>query len=254
MARTKKPVGLLLLATAVVSLGGLTACQTTGTTGARQDRNAQIDAVLERAADQAEESGKAGESLALLERMYRRKGNDAAVALKYGRALREAGELQRAAVVMEPLARNEKDQNAEAKIEYASIQMALGNYMTAEDFARQAVLLTPEAGQAYHLLGIALDAQGHHEQAETAFRKGLDNWSGDPGPILNNLGLNLASQGFLDEAIDVLRKAQASSPDRMEIERNLRIVKALQVQPPQDGWIIVPKPGHKPDFTGNEED
>ncbi len=44
---------------------------------------------------------------------------------------------------------------------------------------------------------------------------------------MNNLALNLATQGFIDEAIEVLERAKALSPDRIEIERNLRIIRTL---------------------------
>lgn len=239
----------LFLSSALISLGALTACETTQSQMTEADRDAKISSVLERAAGNAAATGQTEESLALMERVYKRDSGNQETALKYARSLREAGQLNRAALVLEPVAQDEDNPNAEAKIEYASIQAAIGNYALSEEFSRQAVLLQPESGKAYHLLGIALDAQGYHEQAEAAFRKGLDSWEGDPGPILNNLGLNLASQGFLDEAIDVLRKAKAASPDRVEIERNLRIVSALQVYPSlESSWFdtFVPKPSQKP--------
>ena len=61
------------------------------------------------------------------------------------------------------------------------------------------------------------------------------------------MGLNLAAQGFLDEAIETLRKALDTAPNRMEIERNLRIISALQYQPPKEGTRLVPKPPRKPE-------
>jgi len=82
-----------------------------------------------------------------------------------------------------------------------------------------------------------------HEEAERAFRKALDLWEGDPTSIMNNLALNLASQGHLDEAAEILQKARDVSPNRTEIERNLRIVTALQ----QSNGIPVPKPKKKPE-------
>ncbi|MCB9989607.1 MAG: tetratricopeptide repeat protein [Rhodospirillales bacterium] len=258
MVNSRQSRSFLLLGGAIMVLSGVTACQTTTAqqSPSAASRGDRINSVLERAADNAEVRGNKQENLKLLERVYQRNPGDKDAALKYGRALREADHVAQAARIIEPLARDENDQNADAKIEYSSIQAALGNYAGSEEFARQAVLLEPDNGQAYHLLGIALDAQGHHKQAETAFRKGLDNWDGDPGPILNNLGLNLASQGFLDEAIETLRKAKAASPGRMEIERNLRIVSALQVQPSSAGWDVpppAPKPDHKPVIDGGSE-
>ena len=44
---------------------------------------------------------------------------------------------------------------------------------------------------------------------------------------MNNLALNLATQGFVDEAIEILERAQKISPDRIELERNLRIIRTL---------------------------
>ena len=89
-----------------------------------------------------------------------------------------------------------------------------------------------------------MDAQGKHPEAERAFRKALDYWQGDPTTVMNNLALNLASQEFLDEAIEILNKAKAISPDRIEVERNLRIVMALQQS---SGHRSAPKPKKKPD-------
>jgi Flp pilus assembly protein TadD len=72
-----------------------------------------------------------------------------------------------------------------------------------------------------------LDSKGKHVEAERAFRKGLDIWEGDPIPIMNNLALNLASQNNLEEAYEILMRAKTIAPNRIEVERNLRIVKAL---------------------------
>jgi len=230
--------GLILTASA-----SLAACQTTSTSGT----NAKIDAVMAKAAAQAHQKGNTQQSLAMLEQLYKRNSKDSDTVLRYAHALRQNGYHNRAALILEPFVRDEKLENADIAIEYAAIQAAMGNYMEAENAARKAVLLAPESGKAYHVLGIALDAQGFHEPAHVAFEKGLNYWEGDPSPILNNLGLNLAAQGFLDEAIETLRKALATAPNRKEIERNLRIVSALQYQPPVQGTRLIPKPPRKPE-------
>ena len=243
--KTKYRLALLLVSTALIL--PLAACQTTSEQANKQDRSERIGAALEQAANDASNAGNTEESLALLERSYKRDSGNMALATKYARALRTADRLTRAALVLSPFVNDGGDADAAAHIEYAATMAAMGTYAEAETHARQAVLMEPENGQAYHILGIALDAQGHHPQAETAFRKGLELWQGDPGPVLNNLGLNLATQGFIDEALDTLRKAAEVSPNRQEIERNLRIVGALQVQPPKTGMKLVPKPPRKPE-------
>ncbi len=210
----------------------LAACQTTGTPGASQgtygdDTSSKIDTALKRAAHSAAATGERRQSVSYLEKIYKRNSDDPIAAANYAGALREGDYINRAAVVLAPFA---DDPNAPAitKTEYAAVQLALGNYESAEKYAQKAVLLNEQDGRAYHYLGIALDAQGSHKQAERAFRKGLDNWHGDPTSIMNNLALNLTSQEYLDEAIEILKKAQAVSPNKVEIERNIRIVTALQ--------------------------
>lgn len=209
-----------------VSALSLAACQTTGK--AAPAAGTQVDAALEHAANRADASGHAKESLSLVEKLYKRNPNDVAVAVRYARALRQADRLSRASIVIAPFAKDERKPNAAARAEFSAIQASLGNYGVAEDYARKALAMNDDSVDAWHMLGIALDAQGKHPEAETSFRKALELTQGDPTPILNNLGLNLAAQGFLDEAAETLRKALATSPNREEIERNLRIVSALR--------------------------
>lgn len=235
---------LYLLSMASLAVLSLSACQTTT---AQNQRMSKIDTALEQAAGDAMAQGKTEESLGMLEQLYKRNSSDEITATKYAAALRHAGYYKRASLVLTPFATAQGQDNVTVLNEYAAIQSAMGNYIAAETAAKQAVLADPTSGQAYHVLGVALDAQGHHEQAKVAFEKGLDNWQGDPSPILNNMGLNLAALGFIDEAMEVLRRAMATAPNRTEIERNLRIVSALQYQPPAtEDDRLPPVPGSKP--------
>jgi Flp pilus assembly protein TadD len=239
---TKQKKFMVMMAATAVALS-LAACQTTNTAG--QNRADRIDAALERANGEA---ATPAESLAMLERAYKRDSDDPDTAIKYGRALREAGRSQRSAVVLAPFADDGKRFPA-AKVEYAATQAALGNYESAEKYASAALAAQPDSGQANHILGIALDAQGKHQQSEAALRKALENWEGNPAPVLNNLGLNLASQGYIDEALETLRRALETAPNRTEIERNLRIVTALQPRAhtgTAEGYHYAPKPARKP--------
>lgn len=210
-----------------VSALSLTGCQTTSA-NAPASTATKVDAALVRAADQADASGNARESLSIVEKLYKRNPNDAALAVRYARALRQDGRLSRASIVIAPFAKDDRKPNADARTEFSAIQTSLGNYEVAEEYARKALAMNDDTAETWHMLGISLDAQGKHPEAETSFRKALELSQGDPAPILNNLGLNLAAQGFLDEAAEVLRKALATSPNREEIERNLRIVSALR--------------------------
>lgn len=217
----------IVLATASVSILALGACSTTGSNVSNQADARRVDSILERAAREAKASGNKVETLALLEQIYGRNQDDPAVATSFAQALREDEQLNKARQVIYPFTEG-KNAYPDAVTELSMIQLSLGQYKEAELTARRAVELDPKQGRPYLALGTALDAQNYHEQAETAFRKGIDQWQGDPAPIMNNLALNLASQNKLDQAIDMLKKAQEISPGRVELERNLRIITTLK--------------------------
>ncbi len=212
-----------------MAAGSLTACQTIGTSDERvyeRTKEERVDAAIEKAATGAAQNGSVSGTLLALEKQYKRDGENPNLALGYAQALRQTGYLNRAQMVLKPFADKESAVKG-AKTEMSVIELGLGNYDAAEKFAQGAVLQDANDYQAYQNLGIALDAKEMHAEAERAFRKGLEHWEGDPTTIMNNLALNLATQGFIDEAVEVLERAKALSPDRVEIERNLRIIRTL---------------------------
>lgn len=219
----------MLLGASCLTLG---ACQTTGDTAAANGRSDQIDSVLERAAGEASARGHNEQSLALLENRYKRNSDNEAIAIEYAGALRDMQYLNRASTVISPFARSENG-SIGAKNEFAAVQLALGNYTVAEDFSKQVIIKDEQNYTAFQQLGVALDAQGMHEEGERAYRKALEYWQGDPTPIMNNLALNLATQGYTDEAVEILQKAKSIAPHRQDIERNLRIVTTLKEGTPQ---------------------
>jgi Flp pilus assembly protein TadD len=250
MTTERKTVKKLLLCTAALGLlFTLPACTSASSRKQHEYTLDKIDTVLAQAANEAAASGKSKESLTYMEKLYTRHPENPDVALGYAQLLKKAGYMRRATLVLAPLAtpKNPDRVNLDAVIEFASIHAAMGEYEAAEKHARRAIALSPDNGKAYHVLGIVLDAQGIHEDAESALRRALDHWEGDPTPVMNNLGLNLAAQGYIDQALDILRKAQAAAPQRREIERNLRIVSALQTQPNKKGPRLVPFPPRRPE-------
>ena len=224
----KKIHNLPLLIMATVSLA---ACQTTGSSRVSDSKEKistqdRIDNAIEKVAITASKNGSSSANLIALEKQYKRNSSNPTAALNYARSLRHSGYINRASIILEPFAKD-KDAVAGAKTEMSMIALGLGNYDLAEKYAQEAVIQDPTDHFAFQNLGIALDAKEMHPEAERAFRKALENWEGDPTTIMNNLALNLATQGFIDEAIEILEKAKALSPDRIEIERNLRIIRTL---------------------------
>ncbi len=185
-----------------------------------------IDNSTEKLLAQAEAEGNSQQILAVLKDIHTQNPNDPIVATRYGRALREDDQVNAASRILEPFTKGNKI-NDEALTEMAMTQLALGKFQAAENYGQKAVSLNEKNGRAYLALGTALDAQKQHQAAEVAFRKGLKNWNGDSTPILNNLALNLASQGHLEEALSLIEKAQEMAPGRMDLERNRRIIATL---------------------------
>lgn len=220
---TQKFKTALILSTTMLTLS---ACGTMGTTTASSSDKSRINAALDRAAASASMSGETSQSVKLLERVYQRDPANEQAAIKYAVALRDGGQPEKSALVLQSFAKA-PNASADASREYAATQLELGDYNLGERYARQAIAADSNDAQAWHVLGIALDAKAEHEQAEVAFRKALDMWKGDPVPIMNNLALNLASQNHNEEAIEILKKAKVLAPNRIEVERNLRIISTL---------------------------
>ncbi|MEM6781729.1 MAG: tetratricopeptide repeat protein [Pseudomonadota bacterium] len=251
---TFRPLFNTTLALSVVFLLG--ACSSTGTTDGTQDVtssgqisatqkasnvSARLDSAVADAVKRAENAQDPQEAIQIYEEILTLRPNDTDMLTKYARALRNDGQLQKAKSVLEPLVSGD-NKDPQAITELAMVHLSAGEFKDAELRARETITMLPENGRAFLALGTALDAQKYHEQAETAFRRGIEYWRGDPAPILNNLALNLASQGKLDEAVGVLQRARETSPNRMEIERNYRIISTLR----ETTGPTAPKPNTKP--------
>lgn len=213
-----------------LAASALSACSTTAPiqtdVNPQGERQEKIESAIDKVTEQAAQKGSLPAKLVSIEKQYQRDSENPAKALRYAQALRHAGYLNRAALVLEPFAKDTPPAPG-VNTEFSMIELGQGNHDAAERYAQQAVLQDPFDHLAYQNLGIALDAKEMHPEAERAFRKGLEHWQGDPTTIMNNLALNLATQGFIDEAIQILERAKKISPDRIELERNLRIVRTL---------------------------
>lgn len=220
----------------------LAACATTGGAPTADSYDDKINAALSRAADQATRDGSSAGSVALLERLYKRDPKNPESAMKFARALRQAGDTQKAVLVLAPFSEDKKA-SAAVLSEMAALHVGAGKYGLAENAARRAIAADAGAYRAYQILGIALEGQGKYKEAETAFRQALDSWQGDAIPVMNNLALNLTNQERLDEAIEIMEKAKALAPNRVEVERNLRIIRTLNETA---SGRPAPKPAAKP--------
>lgn len=188
--------------------------------------------------------GETRDNLITIETMYNRNKNDALNAARYGKALREAGSMKQAKSVLLPFV-DSKEAGTLVNSELSSIYMGEADFSRAESSARKAIKQDGANYRAWRNLGNALDAQEKYVEGETAFRHSMEIWGGDDKvPVMNNLALNLAAQGYTDQALTLLYEAKKLSPDRIEIERNIRIIRTLS-EPPEFGKPKKPFPASK---------
>ncbi len=195
----------------------------------------ETEARLATSAQNAIAAGKTRQALALYTKLYL-ENHSAEVSLNYAQLLRKTGNTQKAISILKPFVLDDKgaiEDNAAPIMlnEYAAANIELGHYHTAE-IALEKVLKSKQAfgfhADAYDLLGVALDAQGWHQEAEQDYKRALKSWKGDPTSVMNNLGLCLAAQGMFDESLTILRQALIKAPHNTEIARNIGMVSRLR--------------------------
>lgn len=231
-------------ALSLVSLLALAACETasdmsvTKPLDSMMGKHQQAEARLSTAAAEAIAAGKSIEAEELYAKLHRKNPRNAEAAVNYAQTLRKNGKAQKAADILTPIVRSsdksgaiKQDALPIALNEYAATQIALGNFENADDAL--GVVLENDAAKefhadAYNLMGVALDARSEHGEAEPMFRTALEEWKGNPTSVMNNLALNLASQGMFDESLMTLRKALVMAPDKQEIARNIQIISDLR--------------------------
>lgn len=124
------------------------------------------------------------------------------------------------------------------------------DYQEAERLAREAIFDTPLNSEPYYTLGVILDEQSRYSEAEKAYRAAIKHSTGQNGHFLNSLGLNLAKQGYFEEALKTLEEALQTFPGNREIIRNTRIVKALDPFHRNNEYVVgqaPPTPKQKPE-------
>ena len=234
--RISKHLGLCL-GTALL----LSACGTTHNRGTPIDDNFDHMSRLDRAFQRGNASDRNASLRALLklEAKHLADKTDIDAALRYAQTLRDVGQLNKAKDVLRLFLKPaEGTPDVDILVEYAGLHVDMGAYEDARTYAKQAIALDETNAPAYHYLGITYDAEEEYEDAEKAFRKALEHWQGNPTPIMNTLALNLAAQEYFDESFSILERAKNISPNKIEIERNLRIVRALQQT--EAGFIAKP--------------
>lgn len=153
-------------------------------------------------------------SLSNAEKSYRNTPN-AQNALRYSSLLRQVNMMHEAQMILKPFAIDPTRTSPDILNEYAKIKLSLGDFEQAQIFAQEAMSLDENNATAQMLLGVAVDAQGHHQAAENHFKQALEKARLNPelqSTINNNLALSLMAQGKNAEASSLLQDTNGSSP------------------------------------------
>lgn len=201
-----------------------------------QGQHAATERRLATAAADAMSQGKTEEAFIHYEKLYQRDSRNPDVAVNYAQLLRRTGKAGQAVSILAPFAEGKRKDSSRAplpmiKNEYAAALIETGKFDVAQSTLAQVLQDTAATdfyADAHHLMGVSLDAQGQHKDAEQHFRDALETWTGDKTSVMNNLALNLASQAEFDESLLLLRKAQLMSPEKTEIARNIQLVSDLR--------------------------
>jgi len=150
--------------------------------------------------------------LSSAEKTYRAAPGNAQGALSYAKLLRKVNMAEQADMILKPFVINPKTATNEIFLEYAKLKAQLGDFKAAQALAEEAMMISDTA-RSRMVLGIAVDAQGHHQAAENHFRAGLVKVGMDmdlKNSLLNNLALSLIGQDKMSAARQVLSEIQPS--------------------------------------------
>lgn len=154
-------------------------------------------------------------ALAETEKAYRISPKNPQTAFEYAHLLRKVDMVGQAEMILKPFAINPQLATEDILVEYAKIQLKQGDFEAAQIYAQEAMVKLDTA-QARMVLGVAIDAQGHHQAAENHFRQALIKANLDSdlqGVIKNNLALNLIAQGRNAEAQSLLSSINSVQGD-----------------------------------------
>ena len=139
----------------------------------------------------------------------------------HGDALRQLGQYQAAQAAYEAALALEPGRNT-ARFGLAENYRLQRNGAAAEQLLRALVEALPDAWQSHHDLANVLRDMGRFAEAEAAYRTALRLREHPTG--LKHLGAVLRDQQRLDEALEVLQRADAAQPKDDDIRYNVSIV------------------------------
>jgi Flp pilus assembly protein TadD len=191
--------------------------------------NAVIDDMARSAAQAADATNDFEAAAGNWNILFQRHPDDPSLALRLARDLRYGGHLQQAIDVSAPFIERHGP-SADMSAELGKDYLAANRLGLAERTLRQAADIAPADWRILSALGVAIDYQGRHTEAEEAYARAL-TLSPDNPVLLNNLGLSQAQNGQLSQALSTLRRAVDQPAATAQVRQNLALIEALSGDP-----------------------
>jgi Flp pilus assembly protein TadD len=217
--RQQSSLARLLASAAVTAIlaAGLGGCQTmsdiTGSITSKAEARPVPDADPRRSVDAYGER-------------YRANPRDADAALRYGQALRAAGQREQAVAIFEQATLTHPDNKALLG-GYGRALADNGNFQRAFDTLSRAHTPDNPDWRLLSVQGTALDQLGRHDEARRYYSTALKIVPDEPS-VLSNLGLSYVLSRDLPKAEETLRRAYASTRADARVRQNLGLVVGLQ--------------------------
>ena len=178
-----------------------------------------------RQADEARAAGNVDTAIPLYDRALQADPEGVEAKLGLGQALLAIGAGDEAAAQFrDVLARHGDD--AKARRGLAAALIAMGQPTLAEKQVDLALQANANDYHALNLLGVVLDMQGRHAEAQANYRRGLELAPDDPG-LHGNYGLSLAITGQPQAAIALLVPVASGRKATPRIRQNLAFAYAM---------------------------
>ena len=196
---------------------GLAGCQTaglpdiTGALGSRAEARADADP---------------GKAVEIYGERYRANPKNAEAAMRFGQALRKAGQRAQAVAVLEQATLQHPTDKPLLGL-YGRALVDNGDFQKAYDILGRAHSPANPDWRILSVQGTALDQLGRHQEARSYYASALKIAPEEPS-VLSNLGMSYVLTKELPQAEQVLRRAYARPNAGSRVRQNLALVVGLQ--------------------------
>jgi Flp pilus assembly protein TadD len=198
-------------------------------TGASSSSKQAVAGAIASAAQDAANEGNNIDALAFQQKLYNSDPRNPDYILSYAHALRRAGQIDDALLVIRTPAKGPRATEP-LMTECSMVLIAAGKYDEALEFAQKALEENDKSPGAHEALALALSGLNKNADAQLQFERALKLWPEDTNKtsIINNLAMSLAAQGKISEARDIMSQATGEALKSATYQNNRALLDTLK--------------------------